>query len=139
MTEARPRMTRAELEYLCNILRERELALRDLYEELIRKAIHSVATCPKGGGKLNLEESLLSLWRRHGERGLWHACSQFKFPGNAHLAEEIKDPLITKVSTEVWIAKGLRARFESLLKGKKKGRISRVSDMARDFLEHRKR
>jgi len=131
-------MTRAELEYLCDVLRERELALRDLYEELIRRAIHEVAINPKEDRKLSLEESLLSLWKRHGERGLWFACSQFKFSSNAHLVDELKNPLISKVSSEVSIAKGLRARFESLLRGKKKGRISGVSDLARDILEHRK-
>lgn len=134
MIEARPRMTRAELEYLMEALKDREEALKALYERLIRITVF------KASEASTWREAVFKNFRIHGERGL-NFFRQGRAPDCIALDNEMRtnETVLRRINREVWITKGLRARFESLLKGKKKGRISLASDMARDYLRTRKR
>ena len=135
--EVRPRVIKTELEYLRDVLEEREEGLKICYDNLIRKAIHNSATCDQGGKDLGLEDKLLDLWVKAGMKGLWFACSKFRFYRSPHLSRELRKPPVIEVSEELQIIKGLRLRFESLLNGKRKGRLNSLSDMARDMLSRK--
>lgn len=133
MAEARPRMIRAELEYLVEVLKDREEALKGLYERLIRTIVFAAS------GEPRWREVVFHNYEFYGQRALTFFRSGSRSAAKA-LDNELRknETVLESLNRAVWCAKGLRARFESLLKGKKKGRISTESEMARIFLAQRK-
>lgn len=134
MAEFRPRMSKAELEYLVEALKDREEALKALYEGLIRVIVFKASDTPAW------REAVFDNYRIRGQRGLTF-FRRGRASDSIALDKELRtnDTVLESINREVWITKGLRARFESLLEGKKKGRIGLAAGMARDFLRTRTR